>query len=479
MRSTALPGLLLLLAALASCSGAAPVPCTACGDVCVSLQTDESNCGACGNVCAAGTLCKAGTCATAPCAAPLVLCGGACVDPRNDGANCGSCGNACTSAQFCSQGTCGTAPCGAPLALCGAACVDTRSDIANCGSCGRACAAEQFCTQGMCAPIAPCGAAQKKCSGQCASVQTDSANCGDCGVACRPGTVCSAGTCATTCAAPLTTCPGADGGTACADPQSDRNNCGACGRVCTTAEGCEAGRCQPFANYPPRVCAQLPRQADGGLAERQTLFAFARLDAPFAARCPPNGLTYLELPQAADGGFNYSRRPGNIALTRGPDVVSTFAATPLIVDLASNLVFMGDRGDFTYATNVGVHIQDNTNGLPSDTISRIPYAEGNACTGNRGVNARGRGNVNLVGLPFAVGNATFVAGGFNGNGFVTYSSNRQNLDIFGDGFCGGYFPAAPIPLRYCPPTPGPEACDRLDNDCDGLVDNLADAGTCP
>jgi hypothetical protein len=227
------------------------------------------------------------------------------------------------------------------------------------------------------------------------------------------------------------------------------------------------------------VCAQPPRPVDSGFNERQTLFAFARLDAPFAARCPPNGLTYLELPLASDGGSNYSRRPGNVALTNGPDVVSTFAATPLIVDLAGNQVFMGDRGDFTYATSFGVQSQANTNGAPPDIISRIPYAQADACTANGGANARGRANINLTGLPFAVGNAVFVAGGFNGNGFVRYSSFRQNVDVFGDGFCGAYYPGAPIPLRYCPPNPGAESCDKLDNDCDGVIDNLVDGGSCP
>ena len=46
-------------AAVAACAGATSTRCAA---VCVNLQADDKNCGACAKVCGAGTHCTAGTC---------------------------------------------------------------------------------------------------------------------------------------------------------------------------------------------------------------------------------------------------------------------------------------------------------------------------------------------------------------------------------------------------------------------------------
>jgi hypothetical protein len=65
----------------AACGG--PFVClygqTCCNGVCVYLNTDEANCGTCGNACDAGETC----------------CGGTCADIDDDDDHCGSCGNAC------------------------------------------------------------------------------------------------------------------------------------------------------------------------------------------------------------------------------------------------------------------------------------------------------------------------------------------------------------------------------------------------
>ncbi len=52
--------------ALGSCTGCSG---TVCGGACVDTGADEANCGACGNVCAAGATCTSGVCAASP---PLV-----------------------------------------------------------------------------------------------------------------------------------------------------------------------------------------------------------------------------------------------------------------------------------------------------------------------------------------------------------------------------------------------------------------------
>ena len=41
-----------------------------------------------------------------PCAQGQVVCGGVCVDTQSDDANCGSCGNACGGGSTCSNGAC-------------------------------------------------------------------------------------------------------------------------------------------------------------------------------------------------------------------------------------------------------------------------------------------------------------------------------------------------------------------------------------
>ncbi|MEZ4406093.1 MAG: hypothetical protein R3A52_06430 [Polyangiales bacterium] len=62
------------------------------------------------------------------------------------------------------------------------------------------------------------------------------------------GQVCSRGACGATCASPLVTCGGEDGGVArCADLNIDPANCGACDNACalpnTATAGCTAGAC--------------------------------------------------------------------------------------------------------------------------------------------------------------------------------------------------------------------------------------------
>jgi len=109
-----------------------PDPCsplTNCGGICVVLDSDIANCGACSNVCDVpehgSASCEFGVCSILcdlgydavgnacvpvdPCA-PLISCGGTCVDLNSDIANCGICGNVCTVPDFalasCQTGVC-------------------------------------------------------------------------------------------------------------------------------------------------------------------------------------------------------------------------------------------------------------------------------------------------------------------------------------------------------------------------------------
>jgi hypothetical protein len=90
----------------AGCSGGR----FACGGVCVDLQTDPRNCGACGNECFAFQICSAGTCGC-ECAAGLTVCAEgcnacACHDLRTDPTHCGSCATVCATGEICFDGSC-------------------------------------------------------------------------------------------------------------------------------------------------------------------------------------------------------------------------------------------------------------------------------------------------------------------------------------------------------------------------------------
>ena len=78
---------------------------TNCTGQYVNLNTDEANCGACGDTCASGELCNSGSCLLS-CQSALTDCIGTCTDIYNDETNCGGCGNACAGGQYCVSGSC-------------------------------------------------------------------------------------------------------------------------------------------------------------------------------------------------------------------------------------------------------------------------------------------------------------------------------------------------------------------------------------
>ena len=179
--------LLLCVLALGAASGClSPVVGTECADgrnacdgICVNLDDDPRNCGACGNDC--GQLaCFGGTCvgdddlpdggvipidpedggmggdggpSLPPCDLGERECGGVCVDPTSDPDDCGSCESSCGADEVCSSGTC-ESECLPPATSCGDVCVDTRNDPDHCGSCSTVCPSG-ICERGACeGPIA-------------------------------------------------------------------------------------------------------------------------------------------------------------------------------------------------------------------------------------------------------------------------------------------------------------------------------------
>jgi hypothetical protein len=154
MRTATLLPCLLAAAALASCKTELRCPTgeTACGERCVSLLTDDENCGRCGLAATPLQVCRA---AQLTCAPGVGTCDGACTDLARDPQHCGDCATACGDAQRCltdGDGTRCVDACPTGFEACGGACVQLDTDRLSCGACGNACRAGQACRAGSCAP---------------------------------------------------------------------------------------------------------------------------------------------------------------------------------------------------------------------------------------------------------------------------------------------------------------------------------------
>ncbi|MDO9021585.1 MAG: FG-GAP-like repeat-containing protein, partial [Myxococcales bacterium] len=227
----------------------------------VDARSDNANCGACSNACAAGRVCSAGSCG-ATCASPLRTCGAGssayCANTAVDPTNCNACGAVCAlanvAAHGCAAGACTVLGCAAGYGNCDGLAANgcetnTRTSPSSCGACGRACAlpnATSTCTSGACA-ITACAQGYANCDGDPANgcevaTGSDNANCGACGGACATGAVCSGGVCSTSCRAPQVNCSGV-----CTTLASDPSHCGACPTVCpgraNAAAYCTGGVC--------------------------------------------------------------------------------------------------------------------------------------------------------------------------------------------------------------------------------------------
>ena len=263
-----------------------PLPYTTCSDDAfrceTNLDTDNSNCGACGVTCPNGPLvkdvfgaewfCQSGKCRmacdpqshTADCNGDVA--DGCEADLRCDSDNCGACGVKCPDGLLCIRGNCG---CPAGLTACGEACaadcVDLKNDILHCGTCGNECPfsfdppfppanMERGCGDGQCG-VLKCQGGFEDCNNDIetdgceAALLEDPKNCGACGNECAPGQQCQDAKCV--CGPRETACPTGFGTRLdCADLDSDVQNCGVCGNACPrifdgSGKGvCRLGRCE-------------------------------------------------------------------------------------------------------------------------------------------------------------------------------------------------------------------------------------------
>ena len=196
---------------------------TACGGDCKECLAPSWTCTNRGGTCGEGGACSAGIC----CPPGQVACGGTCRNLQSDASNCGACGTKCPAATpTCLAGRCDLI-CQPGQTKCGTTCSDVGSDVNNCGACGTRCGAGAW----------TCGGAPPKCA--CAN-----AVCGT--TCCVAGKICG-GAGGTSCVDPVCTgsttrCkPG--GGTAdrqqCAGGNwQDIASCAAPAPICTGAGTC-------------------------------------------------------------------------------------------------------------------------------------------------------------------------------------------------------------------------------------------------
>ncbi|MDH5638028.1 MAG: hypothetical protein OEZ04_06015, partial [Nitrospinota bacterium] len=168
---------------------------TYCSGRCISLETNNGNCGACGNACPATHSCIGGVCEDttncpddypvncAPSSSTTLMCR----DTQFDSENCGACGNVCEEGLECSYGYCerpGYCPDPDSVDCLGNAqqppgwfvCTNILWNIYNCGACGNECWVGETCREGMCVPNdtagASCGRGETKCGDLCVDTGT-------------------------------------------------------------------------------------------------------------------------------------------------------------------------------------------------------------------------------------------------------------------------------------------------------------------
>jgi hypothetical protein len=214
-----------------NCNTACAEGYTKCGDSCTNLAMDSAHCGSCEKVCEAGVPCYGGVCG---CPEGVLFCQGQCYDPKSDAAHCGNCETACAGGQGCVDGVC---QCAVGEQLCGTECSNLNTPQ-HCGSCEKVCNAGEICAAGTCIPgTQPCPNGLTRCGDSCVDLQTASSTCGSCDIKCPAAQACAGGMCG--CPSGKAAC-----GTSCVDLSTSSLHCGSCTTTCTAGQSCQAGQCK-------------------------------------------------------------------------------------------------------------------------------------------------------------------------------------------------------------------------------------------
>jgi hypothetical protein len=291
--------------AAGACVAACPAGAMSCSGSCRDVATDIAACGACGAPCAgapnAFARCLGGACGVT-CATGWGNCDGVAdngCERRLDGdTDCGACGRVCALPHALSActatGACAVVACDAGWANCDAnpanGCeVDLNTDSARCGACtGRACAAGQLCQAGAC--VAACATGRIRCGNGCVDPTTDALHCGSCGAECpaRAGgqPACARGVCGVACVAGRGDCND-DPDDGCETDVTTRMDCGACGRACAAGEVCVGRRCVTPAGYRAVAPPSAVGYVDACAAPGATRVMFGRAESSVSAVAAP------------------------------------------------------------------------------------------------------------------------------------------------------------------------------------------------
>lgn len=166
----------------------------------VCVDSSNSNCGACGNVCSGGMGCVSGSCQCPP---NQTNCGGTCADTLTDANNCGSCAHVCPSGQICQSGACvATTKGNGQPCVSGTECTSTHCadgvccDAACTGVCQACSAAKTGGINGICAPVLDGTDPNNACADQGAASCGTNGFCQGGACAFYPnGTACTGGLC--------------------------------------------------------------------------------------------------------------------------------------------------------------------------------------------------------------------------------------------------------------------------------------------
>jgi formylglycine-generating enzyme len=128
-----------------------------CNGTCIDPNTNNQHCGATascdadagtvGVVCASGYVCSGAKCGLS-CQTGLVNCSGMCVNLNSDNSNCGACGHACPGESTCHSGVC-SASCAVPLTCAAGDCCSSPLVSGGTFPMGRSAAGTDACPGGQ------------------------------------------------------------------------------------------------------------------------------------------------------------------------------------------------------------------------------------------------------------------------------------------------------------------------------------------
>jgi hypothetical protein len=334
------------------CLCGAGAACTAglecCGASCIDVETDENNCGECGNVCGTNSTCNAGRC---ECSSPTFancdgdFTNGCEINVQTDSGNCGGCGTSCVDQNVasgsCSAGSCVISACTTLYDDCdrnpGNGCEVDLRQVSNCGSCGNVCMAmganARCSVSGSTASCSydACMGSRGDCdanvmNGCETDLRTSTPNCGGCGQSCLDdgnvaSATCSSSSCNYTCTVPFADCtasPGCETNT-----QTSAQHCGGCGNSCLDDVGvdtatCSGGMCNYVCRFPNEDCTGAPG------CETNTTTSVAHCGA-----CMNDCRTHTQVMGATCSGStcSYTCNPGFLDCTAAPGCETAVSVT--------------------------------------------------------------------------------------------------------------------------------------------------------